>query len=1103
MNNHNNNLTILQYNVNHSSNKIQTPFLQQLNPKEHNIIAIQEPWINPQSKRTVNLPGYHTVLPDAPAPRVAFYISREISTLSWNLIKQTSDLITIQLQRSSQNTQIHNCYNPSGPISHHNQGTLPQVQEALQAGEGCEHILLGDFNLHHPMWGGHIALDQHWAADSLINITSRAHMELILPPGTITWETPRSCQTLDLVFATQGIQDSLQSCTVCQELETGSDHLPIRTTIQGHLPKQRTQTTRPQWKAARWDRIQAKIKEGSSIIATQPMAIPEQLDAVASSIQNLILHTIEEEVPKARPSQFAKMSWSTECSRMVKQTRALKRQWSQDRSKESLAAYLASSHAKGKQIKRDRNLAWRKTVKEITEDPTKIWKMAKWAREKAGKGNQLPQFPEIQDQDGNPQDDNNKKADALAAHFFPTPKPADLQDIQEATYPDPFQVDTQVRTQEVIQLLKHLPTRKAAGPDQIPNLLLKECREELSPLLCKFFTACIQTGHHPRPFKHSITVVLKKPQKPDYTKPGAYRPIALLNTLAKALEALVAKRISKEAEARGLLPDSQMGARPGRSTTLALELITEQVHTVWRTNPKMVASMLCLDISGAFDNVSHTRLIHNLKMKAFPPNITQFIQSFLQDRTTCLRLGGYLDCVKPQTTGIPQGSTLSPILFLFFASTLLPELEGKGVTAMGFVDDSNILAFGETTAANCRKLEAAHDKCLEWAAKHGAAFAPQKYQLIHFTRSRKTQDLQATVNIQGFDGNPVPDLRLLGVQVDSKLQWGPHIKKAAEKGTLQMHSLQRLCKSTWGASFQKAKHLYTAVIRPVLTFGAKVWVTPEGIQGHKKGPTKPLEQVQSQALRHISGAYRSVPISVLQQETEIPPIYLYTQELARQQAAKDEGTSATEYIQARCRVVARESRRRQARSTGAQAQSTKQAQMVHLTATQEPSIPQGRRTRPKNWWLMQKWEREWTQAVTQRERAQQGQLPPAAWTQGPLKGKKLHKGWSRPQSTMATLIRTEHIGLRAYLTRQRVPNITPECTCGYRAQTLKHIMLFCPERQESRRRLFQTAGSDWKTITQTRRGLNAATRWMIQESVLDQFSLAREEEERDRKGEGI
>jgi hypothetical protein len=168
----------------------------------------------------------------------------------------------------------------------------------------------------------------------------------------------------------------------------------------------------------------------------------------------------------------------------------------------------------------------------------------------------------------------------LAAHFFLAPKPADLSDIEGTTYPTPFVVDIQVQPQEVSNLLKRLPTGKAAGPDAIPNLLLKECRDELSTTLSKLFTACIQHGYYPQPFKHSITVVLRKPQKPDYTKPGAYRPIALLNTLVKALEALVAKRISKAAEEKGLLPDSQMGARPGRSTESALELITEQVYTV-------------------------------------------------------------------------------------------------------------------------------------------------------------------------------------------------------------------------------------------------------------------------------------------------------------------------------------------------------------------------------------------------------------------------------------------------------------------------------------------------------------------------------------------
>ena len=73
----------------------------------------------------------------------------------------------------------------------------------------------------------------------------------------------------------------------------------------------------------------------------------------------------------------------------------------------------------------------------------------------------------------------------------------------------------------------------------------------------------------------------------------------------------------------------------------------------------MVASMLCLDISGAFDKVSHKRLLHNIRDKGIPSWAVQFIDSFLSDRTTCLILGDYKDIKRNTTTGIPQGSTLS------------------------------------------------------------------------------------------------------------------------------------------------------------------------------------------------------------------------------------------------------------------------------------------------------------------------------------------------------------------------------------------------------------------------------------------------------------
>ena len=107
-------------------------------------------------------------------------------------------------------------------------------------------------------------------------------------------------------------------------------------------------------------------------------------------------------------------------------------------------------------------------------------------------------------------------------------------------------------------------------------------------------------------------MVLQKPGKtPEtYRTPGGYRPIALLPTVGKVIEALVAKRVTEAAEAYGLLLTEQMGNREHRSTELAVRLVVAQVQEAWRQ--KAAASLLQLDISGAFDTVNYTRLLATL-----------------------------------------------------------------------------------------------------------------------------------------------------------------------------------------------------------------------------------------------------------------------------------------------------------------------------------------------------------------------------------------------------------------------------------------------------------------------------------------------------------
>ena len=79
-----------------------------------------------------------------------------------------------------------------------------------------------------------------------------------------------------------------------------------------------------------------------------------------------------------------------------------------------------------------------------------------------------------------------------------------------------------------------------------------------------------------------------------------------------------------------------------------------------------MASLLLLGVSGAYDNVSHQRLLHNLKKRQTNTPIVEFIPSFLTNRITTLSFDGYESAPYDTNTGIPQGSPLSPVLYLFY-----------------------------------------------------------------------------------------------------------------------------------------------------------------------------------------------------------------------------------------------------------------------------------------------------------------------------------------------------------------------------------------------------------------------------------------------------
>jgi len=157
-----------------------------------------------------------------------------------------------------------------------------------------------------------------------------------------------------------------------------------------------------------------------------------------------------------------------------------------------------------------------------------------------------------------------------------------------------------------------------------------------------------------------------------------------------------------------------MGARPGRSTETALELLIAQVKTAWGSG-KFVVSLLSLDISGAFDTVNSIRLLNILRKKGLPGWVVHWIRAFITNRRTTLVIQGSETEAFSVPAEVPQGSPLSPILFLFYNSELLDicQRPKKGLSAVGFADDINILVYSRSTESNCQILEAGYAKCLD------------------------------------------------------------------------------------------------------------------------------------------------------------------------------------------------------------------------------------------------------------------------------------------------------------------------------------------------------------------------------------------------------
>jgi hypothetical protein len=203
-------------------------------------------------------------------------------------------------------------------------------------------------------------------------------------------------------------------------------------------------------------------------------------------------------------------------------------------------------------------------------DAQDIWRLAK-----ARKGHHTNLFPLLRNADNILIDNLELKADIFHSKFFPG-EPRQVP-IHHDTDHAPIQPRewAPITTEDVSAALRTTTNWSAPGPSGIGYKLLKWAHTANPTAIPDLLDRCLREGIHP--WKKATVVVINKPQKPDYSIPKVYRPIALMECVGKLLEKIITKRINANIERFNLLPMTQFGSRPHHST---IDAVATLVHKI-------------------------------------------------------------------------------------------------------------------------------------------------------------------------------------------------------------------------------------------------------------------------------------------------------------------------------------------------------------------------------------------------------------------------------------------------------------------------------------------------------------------------------------------
>ena len=349
------------------------------------------------------------------------------------------------------------------------------------------------------------------------------------------------------------------------------------------------------------------------------------------------------------------------------------------------------------------------------------------------------------------------------------------------------------------------------------------------------------SGIFPSNFKIAKIMPLQK--EPNNCYIDNFRPISLLPCISKIIEKCVFDQVFEYFEKNKLLNESQYGYRKAHSTELACLEIVDRIHK--QLDDHETPFCIFMDLSKAFDTIDHTILLKKLRYYGMDQNSLRWFSSYLSNRQQYVDIEGYKSDLKQVNTGVPQGSTLGPLLFIIYMNDI--NYVSEKFNAILFADDTTLNSvlslFSENQNASqlSANINKEIHKIYEWlnANRLSLNIKKTKYMVFRYPQKPASSLPKMDIIIDGKKIKRVDNFKFLGIELTETMSWKLHIDKLRIKISKVVGVMRRI--KNFVSSHVLLK-IYSTLILCHLHYGILCW----GFESHR------LFKIQKKAVRVLT-----------------------------------------------------------------------------------------------------------------------------------------------------------------------------------------------------------------------------------------------------------